>query len=461
MNMKPRLFFFLVLSALVYAGNTLAALSPAEIATLGTSLTVFGSEMAGNRDGSIPAYTGGLPTSTHPPGFKKDSGHWADPYASEKPLYAITGQNMERYADKLSATNKALLQRFHSYRMDVYPSHRSVAYPDWVLDNMLKNASRAKLARGGVALEGAYGGTPFPIPKNGNEAMWNHILRYNGYATSYRMRNWYVDSSGQAVNSVEERLDIQYPYYNPKGDAAELKKNGNIYLQYAFDYMAPPQVVGNATLMQDALDPIEQPRRAWAYSAASRRTRLAPDFAYDTPIAAQGGVGTYDEASMFDGAMDLFEFKLLGKREMLIPYNNYAISLTHAKSLMVPRHLNPDHVRWELHRVWVIEATLKPGKHHSFSRRVFYFDEDWGGAGMSDEYDQSGQLVKGIFSGFQQLYDSQTPCARTYWGYDLTSGIYLLTVQVGDPGLGFWLKPKGFPKFTFTPDALPGRAALR
>ncbi|MFA7268627.1 MAG: DUF1329 domain-containing protein [Sterolibacterium sp.] len=461
MNTKPRLFALLVWFATILAGKALAAVSATEAAVLGTSLTAFGAEKTGNRDGSIPAYSGGLPASTNPPGFKKDSGRWADPYAGEKPLYSITGQNMGRYEDKLSAMNKALLQRFPSFRMDVYASHRSVAFPNWVLDNTLKNATRAKLAKSGVALEGAYGGVPFPIPKNGHEAMWNHLLRYNGLGVYFRMRNWYVDGSGQAVNTAEERINLQIAYFDPKGDGAELKKNGNIYQQYAFDYVAPPQVVGNATIFQDTMDPIQQPRRAWTYSAASRRIRLAPDFAYDTPVAGQGGVGTYDEVNLFDGALDMFDFKLLGKREMLIPYNNYALALVQAKTLLTPKHLNPDHVRWELHRVWVVEATLKPGKRHTFSKRVFYFDEDWSGAGMSDEYDHEDRLVKGIFNGFQQLYDSQTPFARTYWGYDLSSGNYLLSIHLGDPGLGLWMKPEGFSKFTYTPDALPGRGAQR
>lgn len=461
MNMKPRLLVSFALFAMTHGGSSLAALSPPELAMLGTTLTVFGAEKAASRDGSIPAYTGGLPASTNPPGFRKDSGRWADPYAGEKPLYAISGKNLGDHEDRLSATSKALLQRFPSYRMEVYPSHRSVAYPKWVLDNTLRNAARAQLAKAGVALESVYGGIPFPFPKSGNEVMWNHLLRYNGTGTDFRLRHWYVDASGRPINSVEERLSIYMPYYDPKGDEASLKMNGNIYLYGIFDYTAPPQVVGNGGLFIDALDPVVRPRQSWTYSAASRRVRIAPDFVYDTPVASQAGVANYDEIFLFDGAQDLFDFKLRGKREMFIPYNNYAMALVQSTSLLTPKHLNPDHVRWELHRVWVVEATLKPGKHHTFSRRVYYFDEDWSGAGMNDEYDQSGQLVKGLFNGFYQLYDSQTPYSRTFWGYDLAEDIYLLAVQLGDPGLGLWLKPEGYSKFTFTPDALPGRGALR
>lgn len=456
--MTHRTIIILSLMAMLYAGSAQAEVSSAEMRQLGAALTPFGAEKAGNHNNTIPAYTGGLPANTSPPGFQPGTGRWPNPFPGEKPLYSVTGKNMGNYKDTLSEACKALLIRDVTYRMDVYPSHRSVAYPAWVLDNTLKNASNAHLTKNGLALEGAFGGIPFPIPKNGNEVMWNHMLVYNGYPAEYRGRNWYVDKKGNAVNTGALQCSLQSGYYNPAWNAEELKKNGNAFFEAAYHFIFPPTAAGNASFSIDTLDPVAQPRRAWSYSAATRRIRISPDLAYDTPIASQGGVTNYDEGYIFLGKLDLFDFKLVGKREMLIPYNNYRLVFdTGSSKLLTPKHLNPDFVRWELHRVWVVEATRKPGKRHNLSRRIFYFDEDWSGAGMNDAFGRGDQLVKGIFLAATPLYDVQMPMARCYWAYDLLNHIYTLLQHFGDPGMGYQLKPEGFPKMTFSPDALPNR----
>ena len=448
----------LFLSGTIWVNSTQAGISASEARQLGDSLTSFGAEKAGNRAGTIPAYTGGLSVNDIPPDFQKGSGIWTNPFPNEKPLYSISSRNLAEHADKLSEASKALLRLYPSYRMDIYPSQRSVAYPAWVLSNTLKNASTARLTKEGLALEGAAGGIPFPIPKNGNEVMWNHMLAYNGYPAEYHGRNWYVDKTGRAINTGELKCSLQSDYYTPKWGAEELKKNGNSFFKAAYHFTAPPNAAGNAAYSVDTLDPVEQPRRSWSYSAATRRIRIAPDYTYDTPIASQGGITTYDEGYLSLGRLDLFDFKLIGKREMYIPYNNYRLVFqSRAAQILTPNHLSPDFVRWELHRVWVVEATRKPGKRHNISRRIFYFDEDWSGAGMSDAYSRNEQLSKGMFIAQTPLYDVQMPLARCYFAYDLLDNRYTLIQHFGDPGLGYQLKPAGFPPLTFTPDALPNR----
>lgn len=456
--MKYPSLLLLFLALTICVSNTQAGVSDTEALQLGASLTPFGAEKAGNRDGTIPPYTGGLPVNDFPPDFQKGSGRWTNPFPNEKPLYSITGRNMGEHANKLSESSKALFRLYPAYRMDIYPSHRSVSYPAWVLDNILKNAINARLSKEGLAVEGAVGGIPFPIPKNGYEVMWNHMLVYNGYPAEYRGRNWYVDSNGHAVNTGELKCSLQSKYYTPGWGPDELKKNGNSFFEPAYHFTAPPQAAGNAAYSVDTLDPVEQPRRAWSYSAASRRIRIAPDYSYDTPIASQGGIAAYDEGYLFLGRLDLFDFTLIGKREMYIPYNNYSLVFqSRASQILTPNYLNPDFVRWELHRVWVVEAIRKPGKKHNLSRRIFYLDEDWSGGGMSDAYSRNNQLSKGMFIAQTPLYDVQMPLARCYWAYDLLDNMYTLIQHFGDPGMGYQLRPGGFPPLTFTPDALPNR----
>ena len=66
---------------------------------------------------------------------------------------------------------------------------------------------------------------------------------------------------------------------------------------------------------------------------------------------------------MFAGRSDRFDWKIVGKQEMLIPYNSNRLHTpTKDSDVLLANHLNPDHVRWELHRVYVVEATLKAGQ---------------------------------------------------------------------------------------------------
>jgi Protein of unknown function (DUF1329) len=416
-------------------GAALAGVSADEAKQLGTALTLFGAEKAGNKEGTIPEYTGGLPTSTAPAGFKKGSGAWANPFVDEKPAITITAQNMEQYTDKLSEVSKALLKRYPSYRIDVYPTHRSIGYPKYILDATVRNATGAKTANDGLSVEG-----------------------YQGVALEWDHRNFYVDANGKQIGTGDFHLSQQFPNQREGNTPEKQKKDGNFFFQAAYNFTGPPRVLGDATLYMDTMDPVAAPRRSWSYSASTRRVRLSPDVAYDTPIASVGGVTAYDDVLLFSGKMDRFDFKLIGKKEIFIPYNSYDLSFkAMPDKVLTPKHLNPDFVRWELHRVWVVEATLKPGTRHIYSKRVFYLDEDWSGAGLSDEYDNAGKLYKGLMMGSLQLYDVQTPFAWTYWGYDLSTGLYCLALSfAGTPGVV--VKDDLFTKSTYSADGLVARS---
>lgn len=436
-----------------------AAVSAEEAKQLGNQLTAFGAEKAGNKDGTIPAYEGGLPTSTNPAGFKKGSGKWVNPFANDKPLFSITAQNMDKYADKLSEANKAMLKRHASYRIDVYPSRRTANYPAHVLERTAKNATQAKVTKNGLAVEGAVGGIMFPIPKTGHEVMWNHMARYNGVAAEDHMRNFYVDNTGKLVLSGEIKLTRNFNFHSPDATAESVKGPDAFIQNNAYHFTGPARSVGDATTYFETTDMEATPRRAYTYSASTRRVRLGPDIAYDTPIASQGGVTTYDDAELYFNKMDRFDWKLVGKREMFIPYNIYDLMFkVKSDQALTPNHVNPDAVRWELHRVWVVEATLKPGFRHLYSKRVYYLDEDWTGAGLGDLYDSAGKLYKGISMGNVQLYDEQTPLSKTYWAYDLATGVYSFSQNYADLEFGWRVMRKPFAKNMFTPEALQARS---
>jgi hypothetical protein len=414
--------------AALFSNGASAAVSPDEAKQLGTTLTAVGAEKAGNTDGTIPEYAGGIKP---PADFKPGSGFRPDPFANEKPHLVITGKDAAAQADKLTEGTKELLKRYPTMRLDVYPTHRTVAVPQRVLDNTLKNATGAKTIEGGVALENVLPGYPFPIPKTGSEAIWNHLLRYNGLGyDNARYDNWNVDAAGVPTLAVTADVNWAWPIYDPK-------KTGTInptdpYWYSKLQYVGPPRRNGEALLLIDAVNPVKQPRKVWQYLPGQRRVKLAPDLAYDTPNPGSAGAGTYDDVSVFNGAIDRFDWKLIGKKEMYVPYSNYRLTYHKPVSdITKPNHLNPDFVRWELHRVWVVEAMLKPDKRHIYSKRVFYLDEDSWTALASDQYDARGQLYRSSFAFPSYSYDVQAPFADTFAIYDFSSGVYNITGLFG------------------------------
>jgi hypothetical protein len=452
-NMKHTNKAIMAAVTLATLGWAQAAVTPEEARQLGTTLTPWGAEMAASKDGAIPAYAGGLPKDTSPPGFKPGSGKWPNPFNQDKPLYVITAKNMDEYADKLTETNKALLKRFPNYKLEVYPTRRSVNMPEYVKQGTIKNATRARiLDKDGTQVDGIYGGLPFPIPKTGQEAMWNWALRYEGLASNSQPKTYLVDSSGRNQMIAWYTTDNQFPTYDPKMTEAEWKSRGSQTYNIWNDYKSPARLAGELNLY---INNTSGENRGWIYSPGTRRVRIAPDLAYDTPCPGMSGAITFDDIRLFDGKLDRFNWKLVGKKEMLIPYNDYKLIYeTTGDKAMTPNVLNPDVVRWELHRVWVVEGTVKPGVRHIYSKKVMYMDEDMGG-GASDIYDQSGKLYRGGFQTTTPAWDDEVPLSYGTWQYDLTANNYVLVSHAGDPGTkGNVQRKTAYPANYFTPERL-------
>ena len=435
------------LAAGLLAAGAQAAITAEQAKALGSTLTGVGAEKGANKDGSIPAYSGGL--STPPAGFKPGDGMRPNPFASEKPRLVIDQKNMAQYADKLTEGTKAMLEKYPSFRVDVYPTQRSVAFPKWVLDNTAKVATTARTGNGGRSIEGAHAGFPFPIPKDGYEAMWNHLVRFDGPAYEAKYRNLTVDSSGRATLATEGVSVQEYPYWE------NTKSGADTYWRIKLTYTAPARRAGEALLIVDPIDVGSKDRRAWSYLPGQRRVKVAPDFSFDTPNPGTAGGNTFDDIFVFNGSMDRYDFKLVGKKEMFVPYNAYA-AVYGAKQddLLKPNHLNPDLVRWELHRVWVVEATLREGKRHVYGKRTFYLDEDSWAAVAADQYDARGQLYRVAYAYMAPSYDLPAPYTDMFSHYDLIARNYSLTGFIAESG---GLKhTKALPDREWTADALAG-----
>jgi hypothetical protein len=443
--MRNTLSLLAALSAATFTAH--AAVTAEEAKALGTTLTAIGADKAANKDGTIPAYTGGL--TTPPAGFKAGGGMRPNPYANDKPRLVIDAKNMAQHAGQLTEGTKALLQKYPTFRVDVYPTQRSVAFPKWVADNTAKNAVRAKTSNDGRSMEGAHAGFPFPIPKTGYEAMWNHLVRFNGQAYESKYRNLTVDASGRTTLATEGVSVQEYPFWDNSKTAADT------FWRIKLTYTGPARRAGEALMLIDPLDIGTKDRRAWSYLPGQRRVKVAPDLSHDTPNPGSGGATTFDDTFIFNGSMDRFDFKLVGKKEMIVPYNAYA-AVYQAKQddLLKPNHLNPDLLRWELHRVWVVEATLREGKRHVYSKRTFYLDEDSWAALGSDEYDARGQLYRTGFAYMAPSYDQPAPYSDMFGHYDLVSRIYSLTGFIAETGGLQHTKP--LPEREWTADSLAG-----
>ncbi|MDN3922948.1 DUF1329 domain-containing protein [Roseateles violae] len=442
-------FKLTALTVLMAAGSlpALAAVSADEAKQLGTTLTAVGADKSANKDGTIPAYTGG--NTTLPAGFKAGDGIRPNPFAADKPRVSIDAKNMAQFSGQLTEGTKALMQKYPSFRVDVYPTQRSVAFPKWVTDNTAKNAVKAKTTNEGRSIQEAHAGFPFPMPKTGYEAMWNHLLRFNGPAYEAKYRNLTVDASGRA-NLATEGMSVQeYPFWDNS------KQSADTYWRLKLTYSGPARRAGEGLLIVDPLDAGAKERRAWSYLPGQRRTKVAPDLSFDTPNPGTAGASTFDDTFIFNGSMDRFDFKLVGKKEMIVPYNAYqAVYGAKQDDLLKPKHLNPDLVRWELHRVWVVEATLREGKRHIYSKRTFYLDEDSWAAVASDAYDARGQLYRAGFAYMAPSYDLPAPYTDMFSHYDLIGGVYAVTGFIAETGGLRHTKP--LPEREWTADSLAG-----
>ncbi len=403
-----------------FAVTVEAAVSAQEAQKLGTVLTPLGGERAGNADGSIPAWTGGL---IKPPTPYKSGDHYIDPFPEDKPLFTITAANLEHYKDKLTAGQIAMFKTYPgSYQMPVYQTRRTAAAPQWVYDNTLKNATSAKLQEGGDGFSDAFGGIPFPIPQNGVEAVWNHLARYRGTHLVQPLNEASVDTNGN-FTMYKYQQEVLFNYYDQKSSFAELQ---NVMFHYFSVALSPPRSAGEVDLVYETMDQVKEPRLAWAYEPGTRRVRRAPTLAYDTP-GDSDGLMTLDSKDMFNGSPDRFDWKLIGKKEIYIPYNNYKMTQAGLayKDILKPGHLNPVYTRNELHRVWVVEGTLKANARHLYSKRTLYFDEDSWQIVLADQYDGHGELWRVSISYLINYYNLPTIWSAVDVFHDLQSRRYV------------------------------------
>ena len=305
-----------------------AGLSADQIARLGVDLTPLGGERAGNADGTIPEWTGGI---TGPPAGYAHGEHHRDLYAGDEPRFVIDASNLEEHRDRLSIGHQRMLETYPSFKMQVYPTRRSASVAQRIYDATREVAATAKLVDDGNGVADAVIGIPFPIPKNGLEVVWNHLLRYRGESVSCVIGQAAVTRGG-AYTLVKQHLETELRYSLPGMTLEEL---GNTMILFKSTTLAPARLAGDIVLVHETMNQFREPRNAWTYNPGQRRVRRAPNIAYDNPGTSSDGLRTADQLDMFNGAVDRYDWKLVGKREMYVPYNSYRL---HSDDAQVHRH---------------------------------------------------------------------------------------------------------------------------
>ena len=431
----------------VLAAPAAAEIPAEEIARLGADLTPLGGERAGNAAGTIPEWTGGI---TEPPAGYSVGEHHPDPYAADAPLFVIDAGNLDEHRDLLSIGHQHLLETYPSFNMQVYPTRRSASVPQRIYDATRDIAATARLVDDGNGVGDAVIGIPFPIPANGLEVIWNHLLRYRGESVACTLGQAAVTRGGD-FTLVKQSLEIELRYSLPNMTLDEL---GNTMILFKQETLAPARLAGDIVLVHETMNQFREPRNAWTYNPGQRRVRRAPNIAYDNPGTSADGLRTADQLDMFNGAVDRYDWELVGKRELYVPYNSYRL---HSGDLaftdiLQPLHVNPELLRYELHRVWVVEATLKEGATHIYKRRTLYVDEDSWQVLVGDIYDNRDQLWRVSEAHVVNYYEKPLVWPTLEVHTDLQAGRYLAFGLDNEFPMCTW--DPGLTSRDFTPAAL-------
>ena len=446
----------LLASTLVSCG-LIASMAHAKVDTAqadklgGAELTPMGAEVKGNADGSIPAWGGTMKAAPTGTKYSGSGDIYPAPYAAEAPLFIITSANFSKYADKLSDGQKALFNKYpDTYMMSVYPTHRDGRFSDLVEQRTKWNATKTELVNGVDGLNNYTGGAPFPIPQDGAEVIWNARTIHPHPTIVGVLDDMAVYLNGNRQMRRQTYV-MEFPFSYKENAVG--KVDGEIGINAGFVHVTvlqPKRSKGQMTIVQEALDQVEHERKAWVYIPGSRRVRRAPTVGYDTPDGP-GGLVTVDDSLGFNGAMDRYDWKLIGKKEVYIPYHNYKFddSKVEYEKLLPKGHANPDYMRYELHRVWIVEATLKNGARHVYAKRRFYVDEDSWQISLLESYDGRGDLWRVGVLNTLYAYDVQGYVARAQMFHDLQSGAYISLRMVNETSPAeFTAEPKGAKYFT-------------
>ncbi len=455
MNIKIITALFFAVFCFLKAESAFAKVSAEKAALLGSVLTPMGAQKEGNENGTIPAYTGKIVGTPFWVDYQGGGQHYPNCYANEKPIFTITASNYQKYSRFLTPGLMAMFERYpQTFRMPIYTSHRDAGYSDTIHANTAKNAVRAELMGELKGVVKAFGGTPFPLPNNGAEAIWNQSVAPMLWDLEAVYDEAAVFPDGKV--SYYQTHDIRYfPYYDEDLNLEKFSAQNSVAAYVWRETTMPFHEAGMILAIQQPMNFSDDQRKIWVYSPGSRRVRRAPDYGYDLPYG-HGGLRTVDDDLLFNGPIDRFDWVLEGKREIFIPYHSYDVDNPKLKykDLLTPFHVDPKYMRYELHRVWVVHAYVKSDKRHIYHERVFFLDEDSWHAVYADNYDAKGNLWRTHVKNMVNAYDMPGMVGRLLIYHDLTERSYYVGNLINQQPKAPQMPLKPYRGRFFTPQGL-------
>ena len=379
------------------------------------------------------------------PGYESNNGEYKDPFIEDSIIFQITKDNYLDYEKYLTPGQIKMFATYGStFFMNIYPSRRSCAVPDEVLE--LSKGGNAKLVDGGEGIEGVVGSIPFPNASEPLHHLWNHILRYRGVDIQGGSPYYIVNYNGEKINGAGKA--IAKNYWNPF-----ISNDKGLQGKIMTKVTHPPRLADAGVLVIESLNALATPRRAWVYSPATRRVRRAPDIAYDNYSGFSQGLTTIDSFDGFNGAKDRYTWKNGGTELKFMPYNSYKFhNANHEKSLTA-LHVNQEYLRYELVKVNIVNADLKEDMRHILPHRVMYFDFDSHNFISEDIYDGEKNLIRYRELPIMNFYDEPMCNAIHAATYDFATKKYLLNnVRSVDVPKVKWRLEKPHKESMFTPE---------
>jgi len=413
-------------------------------------ISLIGADPEADLKANIPEWSGGLAKRELIP-----HGHHPNPFSDDRATI-IDSNNYLEHIEFLSPGLIALITQYpKTFYIPLYPSRRSGSFPDWYYQNMHNIETKPTLSNSGNGIINPIAGTNFPQPKNGLEAIWNHLTRWRGFFMQRKQTDAIVYPNG-----LKKTITIKYEISFEMFRAKNLMKTGpQVLLYYTSFVTSPPKLAGGALLAIDYVDQQINPRQSWSYDANQRRVKRLPYIKHDHPAMMSENIRTTDDTDLFSGSPELYNWKLIGKEVKYIPYNSYALTspIVDSDKLLTAHHLNPEFTRFEAHRVWVVEATLKKGKYHIYPQRTFYLDEDSWSISLVDQYDQQGNIWRVSTAHLKNFYEVPMTMTVIDVYHDLKTKYYhvggLTNEEKND---GTYLNDFPAQSF-FSPSALRGR----
>jgi len=402
-GLSVSLIVTLVVSAVPTHG-AVSQQSATRLGLAGTELTPLGAVRAGDEALGIPEWTGGI--LAPPPSYRR--GDWyVDPFEDDAPLFRVDAANIEQYRRHLTPGTLALLKKYpHSFHLDVYPTRRSASFPQWYYEGSMRNATRVEFCdpppgprkeERCIRPETFAPGIFFPIPESGAQALWNSTFRYTGayFAGDGYGFNAFADGS-YAQYVIRSR--IMLPHMLPddqKPSEPYFARWGGATFCNSQEFLEPPRTAGTINGGCSFMQHVQVD--ASLYVPGQRRVRKAPEIGfYDSPGTGSDGLRTADQRGVFfmTGTEEWYDYLPLRRAEYFLPYNNYRLASPKVGFPDIVRagHINSELKRYELRRVWVLEAQINPAYRHQGARRTVYLDEDsWTPLG-GEMYDAQGTL---------------------------------------------------------------------